>query len=463
MKVCTAFVLTIAALQRWAFAAGSKELSITTIKQEPYTMTKGSEGELEGFCIDLISELSQKLGFTYKLHLVKDNRYGVMDASGNWNGMIGEVIRGDADLAVAPLTLTAIREQYVDMTTPFMQTGIGFILHKGVANDDDTFSLLAPFSTQMWVGVLLAFLLTGVCVFLMGRISPTEWAKPETDEHTFTLFHSYWYIIGALTLQGAGPHPKAVGGKVVSAIWWIFVVVVLACYFANLNSSTHDTNKHMSIKTFEDLADQDLIEYGTVDSGSTMLFFKNSNNAVYRRIYQHMERKKSKVANMEEGIRRAQEGNFAFIGEAASLRLAVARDCNLRHSREVVAMRAYSIAARQGSPMVRNLSMAVLQLSESGELTFLQDKWWASSCAGDDGAPDSDSLHPHDLRGLFLLLGLGLGVGLLFALLELLFEARRQATDEKKSCCSVLTSELNQRFGGGGEVTEQDTTDKSKA
>lgn len=63
-------------------------------QQEPYTMSKGSGGELEGYCIDLISELSKKLGFTYKLHLVKDNRYGAMDSSGNWNGMIGEVIRG---------------------------------------------------------------------------------------------------------------------------------------------------------------------------------------------------------------------------------------------------------------------------------------------------------------------------------------------------------------------------------
>lgn len=63
-------------------------------QQEPYTMTKGSGGELEGYCIDLISELSKKLGFRYKLHLVKDNRYGAMDSSGNWNGMIGEVIRG---------------------------------------------------------------------------------------------------------------------------------------------------------------------------------------------------------------------------------------------------------------------------------------------------------------------------------------------------------------------------------
>lgn len=80
-----------------------------------------------------------------------------------------------------------------------------------------------------------------------------------------------------------------------------------------------------------------------------LLFFpQNSNNPVYRRIYQHMERKKSYVASMDEGVRRTQEGNFAFIGEAVSLDLAVARYCKLTRSQEVIAMRAYSIAAPVG-------------------------------------------------------------------------------------------------------------------
>ncbi|XP_042347753.1 probable glutamate receptor [Plectropomus leopardus] len=454
-----ALVSCVAALTAWIITADAKELSITTIKEDPYTMSRGSE--LEGYCIDLISELSKKLGFTYKLHLVKDSKYGTMDPSGNWNGMIGEVIRGEADLAVAPLTLTAVREQYVDMSTPFMQTGIGFILRKDA--EESSFSLLSPFSTDMWVGILVAFLLTGLCIFLVGRISPTEWAEPHTEEHSFTLLHSFWYITGALTLQGAGPHPKALSGRLVSAIWWLFAVLLLASYFSNFSSMLHSNHKHVSIESFEDLANQDVIDYGTLEAGSTMLFFKHSTNPLHQRIYQHMERKKSFVSSTQEGVRRSQEGNFAFIGEAVSLDLAVARYCNLCRSQEVIAMRAYSIAAPLGSPLIKNLTRAILTLSESGRLTYLRDKWWASSCPGADGAHTSKALHAHDLQGLFLLLGLGLAVGLLLALLELLSRARNQAKDGKKSCCSVLTSELNQRFSSKGESSEQDGPDKSKA
>ena len=64
-----------------------------------------------------------------------------------------------------------------------------------------------------------------------------------------------------------------------------------------------------------------------------------------------MERKKSYVANTAEGIRRAQEGNFAFIGEAVSLDLAVARYCDLIRAQEVISMRSYSIAAPLGGSM----------------------------------------------------------------------------------------------------------------
>lgn len=62
------------------------------LQQEPYTMPKGSE--LEGYCMDLLSELSKKLSFKYNVHLVKDGSYGRQDERGNWNGMIGEVLRG---------------------------------------------------------------------------------------------------------------------------------------------------------------------------------------------------------------------------------------------------------------------------------------------------------------------------------------------------------------------------------
>lgn len=48
---------------------------------------------LEGYAIDLLSELAQSVGFNYTLYVVKDGKYGAIDQDGNWNGMVGEIIR----------------------------------------------------------------------------------------------------------------------------------------------------------------------------------------------------------------------------------------------------------------------------------------------------------------------------------------------------------------------------------
>lgn len=46
----------------------------------------------EGFCIDLLKELANILGFTYEIRLVPDGKYGSQDDKGLWNGMIRELI-----------------------------------------------------------------------------------------------------------------------------------------------------------------------------------------------------------------------------------------------------------------------------------------------------------------------------------------------------------------------------------
>ncbi|XP_024125077.1 probable glutamate receptor [Oryzias melastigma] len=440
-------------------SAVQPELKITTIKQEPYTMSKGNQ--LEGFCMDLLSEVAKKVGLKYKVQLVKDNSYGRQEENGNWNGMIGEVLRGEADLAIAPLTLTAARERVVGMTKPFMQTGISILLRKDISEGASFFDFLTPFAPETWIGILIAYVGTAACIFIVARLSPSEWSQPQCEQSGCSFLHSLWYAVGALTLQGAGPHPKALSGRVICSSWWLFSIILLACYFSNLISSKTSESSHLTVNGFEDLANQNSIEYGCLGKSSTLAFFKNSNNPVYRRIYEHMERSNSFVSSMEEGIQRAKEGHFAFIGESVSLDLAVARHCDLVRVHEVIGMRGYSIATALGSPFIKNLSVAILQLSEAGELSYLRSKWWASSCIADKAK--SPAVQPQSLKGLFLILAVGLGLGTLLSVVELALKSRRRAAEQKKPCCSVLTEELSLRLKNSKPRTPQENVDKEKA
>lgn len=419
---------------------------VTTILEDPYVMARGSE--LEGYCIDLLEKLSESLHFRYKVGVVKDGKYGALAPNGSWSGMIGEVVRKEADLAVAPLTITSVREEAVDFTQPFLHTGIGILLEKEAALEGAAlFHFLSPFSKETWGGVLAAYLLACLCLFLAARMSPCEWDGNE--EGRFAFLNCLWYGVGAFTLQGAVPQPRSLSVRIVSATWWLFSIVLLTAYIAGFSFILESGSDQLSIQTFEDLVKQRHLDFGTMGGSSTLLYFKNSRSPVQQMVYESMSKKKEAVLakSYQEAIQRVLDSDYAFIGETVSQDLAVARHCNLVRSPEVLGARGFGIATPKGSPWTNKLSVAILKLGESGELDSLRSKWWESSCPHEDHDAWSP-IEPHALGGVFLLLALGLALGVAVALAELAKRSRHRAQQEKKSCCSVFTEEAGQRLRG---------------
>ena len=47
----------------------------------------------EGFCVDLIDEIAQLLGFNYTIEIVLDGQHGKFNPEKQrWNGMIGDLL-----------------------------------------------------------------------------------------------------------------------------------------------------------------------------------------------------------------------------------------------------------------------------------------------------------------------------------------------------------------------------------
>lgn len=204
-----------------ALAIQNKTLIVTTVLNEPYTMLreaadkKSGNEQFEGYGVDLVEELSKILQFKYKFQLVKDRAYGVKNDKGEWNGMIGEVMRADADMAIADLTITSKREEAVDFTLPFMNTGISILFKKPTTKVTTLFSFLSPFSMVVWVYVVGAYVGVSVILFVVGRLSPYEWDNPhpcrqddQVLENDFSLLNSFWFTIGSLMQQGSDLAPK---------------------------------------------------------------------------------------------------------------------------------------------------------------------------------------------------------------------------------------------------------------
>ncbi|CAG2170364.1 unnamed protein product, partial [Oppiella nova] len=170
------------------FGYNNITLKVTTIESPPYIKLRKTNGSdviiYEGFCIDLLNAISKELGFNYELYLVPDKRFGAENASnpGQWNGLVRELILNKADLAVAPMTISYAREEVIDFTKPFMNLGIGILFKIPTQMPTRLFSFMNPLAVDIWLYVVVAYILVSSTLFIVARFSPFEWQNPHPCE-----------------------------------------------------------------------------------------------------------------------------------------------------------------------------------------------------------------------------------------------------------------------------------------
>ncbi|XP_065574729.1 glutamate receptor ionotropic, kainate 2-like isoform X12 [Artemia franciscana] len=103
-------------------------------KETPYVMLRHNAANLtgnaryEGFCVDLLKAISAIVGFQYVIEFGPDKIYGAPDPdTGEWNGLVKQLIEKKADLAVGSMTINYARENVIDFTKPFMNLGISIL------------------------------------------------------------------------------------------------------------------------------------------------------------------------------------------------------------------------------------------------------------------------------------------------------------------------------------------------
>ena len=116
-------------------------------------------------------------------------------------------------MAIAPLTITSVREKVIDFSKPFMSLGISIMIKKNLKKSPGVFSFMYPLSYEIWMCVIFAYIGVSVVLFLVSRFSPYEWhIEDNTDGPTvtnnFTIFNSLWFSLGAFMQQGCDIEPR---------------------------------------------------------------------------------------------------------------------------------------------------------------------------------------------------------------------------------------------------------------
>uniref|UniRef100_A0A4W5LG74 Glutamate receptor n=1 Tax=Hucho hucho TaxID=62062 RepID=A0A4W5LG74_9TELE len=430
------------------FGLQNRTYIVTSILESPYVMLKKNHEQLvgndkyEGYCVELAAEIAKHVGYTYKLEIVGDGKYGARDAESKmWNGMVGELVYGKADVAVAPLTITLVREEVIDFSKPFMSLGISIMIKKPTKSKPGVFSFLDPLAYEIWMCIVFAYIGVSVVLFLVSRFSPYEWqgddsegeegqgqsqsqpgqnqgqgqGQSQSEGHTneFGIFNSLWFSLGAFMQQGCDISPRSLSGRIVGGVWWFFTLIIISSYTANLAAFLTVERMVSPIESAEDLAKQTEIAYGTLDGGSTKEFFRRSKIAVFEKMWSYMKSADPSVfvKTTDEGVVRVRKskGRYAYLLESTMNEYIEQRKpCDTMKVGGNLDSKGYGVATPKGSA-----------------LRYYSAHW--------ESGDKTSALSLSNVAGVFYILIGGLGLAMLVALVEFCYKSRIESRRMKVS------------------------------
>ncbi|TWW78287.1 Glutamate receptor ionotropic, delta-1 [Takifugu flavidus] len=416
-------------------------LRIVTLLEEPFVMVAenilGQAKRYKGFSIDVLDALAKILGFKYDIYQVGDGKYGSALPNGSWNGMIGELIGKQADLAISAITITPERESVVDFSKRYMDYSVGILMRKS-EEKINIFSLLAPFDLAVWACIAAAVPVVGIMIFLLRRIQAVRChnsAGGHTSPSVSTSLQSaIWIVYGAFVQQGSDSILGSVALRIVMGSWWLFTLIVCSSYTANLAAYLTVSRMDNAIRSFQDLSRQSDLVYGTVRESAVFEYFKAKGtnpleqDNTYAELWKTINKNnglENSVSSPSEGIKKAKRASYAFLWDMAVVEYAALTDddCTLTVAGNSMSTRGYSMALQHGSPYRDLFSQKILELQEKGDLDILKQKWWPKKGRCDlqshaDAQPEGRALHLHSFAGVFCILAAGLLLALLVAALE---------------------------------------------
>ncbi|XP_006789832.1 glutamate receptor ionotropic, delta-2 isoform X2 [Neolamprologus brichardi] len=417
-------------------------LRVVTVLEEPFVMVSenvlGKPKKYQGFSIDVLDALSNYLGFKYEIYVAPDHKYGSLQPDGQWNGLMGELVFKRADVGLSALTITPERESVVDFTTRYMDYSVGVLLRKA-ERTVDMFACLAPFDLSLWACIAGTVLLVGILVYLLNWLNPPR--LPMGSVSSTTLYNSMWFVYGSFVQQGGEVPYTTLATRMMMGVWWMFALIVISSYTANLAAFLTITRIENSIQSLQDLSKQTELPYGTVldsavyDQVRSKAMNPFERDPMYSQMWRMINRTGGGDNNVEEskeGIRKVKYGRFGFVWDAAVLEYVANNDedCSFYTVSNNAPDRGYGIAMQHGSPYRDIFSQRILELQQNGDMDILKLKWWPKDSPCDlyssvQTRQRGSALDIHSFAGVFCVLAAGVVLSCLIAMVESWWSRRK--------------------------------------
>lgn len=332
-------------------AAQGKVLRVAVKPIAPFVLKQGTE--LSGFSIDLWHELAQRLKV--------DTVWVEVRTVGE---QLQAVENGEADVAIAAITITKERETAVDFTQPYFDSGLQIMVRAQGSNH-----LLGVFDSVPWLTVATLLAVFIAIMFVMANVL---WLIERQSSQHFQkgylkgMGEGLW---GIALIVATGEHGDRQASRVVKRLvvffMWLVGVVLIAQLTATVTSTQTVDRLNSDIRGPADLAGKIIASVrGTVAA-----------DYLTEHGLQYVD-----AASGDEGYELVLQGRVqALVFDAPTLQYWATKRGNgrLRVVGPIFAPEKYGIAVADGSPLRKQINAALLQMYEDGRYEELYNKWFS--------------------------------------------------------------------------------------
>ncbi|XP_069181977.1 glutamate receptor ionotropic, delta-1 [Procambarus clarkii] len=439
-----------------------KMLTVVTIHRPPFVFLEvNSTGHIlhrAGFAFDMLEELQRKLGFRYRLVLPCDGNWGNKLPNGSWDGMVGMVIRKEADLGVAPFTITLERAQVIEFTFPY-HVEPSAILTPAVRQSRKITAFLDPFHYQVWLAIAATLVILGPVMHTLAGVPWLAFLYPHTQVLNcgpVTLLGHYWMLSAALLQQGV-VYPMNAASRVVFGAWITGVIALSCAYTGVLISFLSVPKTEKLIQSLHDLPSQEELKW-TFARGSAheALFLDKEADGIYAKIGSPFRSDHSGLASSNaQAVAMVLRGTHVYIKERSYLDFAIEEDyhrsgkCNLDIAPVEFFPAGFGWIHRKNDTIGQLFNREFIKMQQTGLFRKWKLKYWPkpNECTGRGRRSNSKALDVSDMLGSFTVLAFGFLCALIILLLELYrkkVRLRSRATTNTKRTQSLHRSTILQ-------------------
>ncbi len=333
-------------------AAQVERLLVATKPIEPFVFMNTDRPT--GFSIDLWNAVALEAGLAYD-YVVLDTVVETLDA----------VRAGEADLAIAAITITEEREQTLDFSLPYYRSGLGILT--GPPQDERVLDMIArtltPSLLRLLAFLLISIVIAGHLIWLMERRDNPDFPK----DYFHGVWEGIWWASVTVTTVGYGDKtPRHVIGRVFGLFWMFAGLFIIANFTAGVTASLTTEQLTGAINGPQDLPGKSV---ATV-AGSTSDQWLVSQGISHRT-----------TEFIDESYALLESGEVdAVVYDFPVLQFYVLNSENesLRMAGGVFSTELYGIALQPGSVYGERIDRALLRVIENGTYEDIHIRWFGA-------------------------------------------------------------------------------------